>query len=81
MSSTLEDISILYHLYQECGRLINLQDWFDAFKVIISQDGKSHEAIHLQSRFIKGVHELQFLGFIKPTGRKKYHVQRLTWGS
>lgn len=34
----------------------------------------------VQARFISGVAELQFMGFIKPTNRKTDHVQRLTWG-
>lgn len=35
----------------------------------------------VQARFISGVAELQFMGFIKPTNRKTDHVQRLTWGN
>ncbi len=33
------------------------------------------------SRFVKGVSELEHMGFIKHTQRKKDHVQRLTWGA
>lgn len=35
----------------------------------------------IQARFISGVAELQFMGFIKPTNRKTDHVMRLTWGN
>lgn len=35
----------------------------------------------VQARFARAVSELQFLGFVKHTGRKADHVARLTWGS
>ena len=35
----------------------------------------------VQARFISGVAELQFMGFIKSTTRKTDHVMRLTWGN
>ncbi|KAJ3322102.1 Origin recognition complex subunit 3 [Boothiomyces sp. JEL0866] len=71
--NTIVDTNILYKLYLECGRLINLQDWFEAFKILCKHD-------NIEARFLKGVNELQFLGFIKSTNRKTDHVQRLTWG-
>ncbi|KAJ3275765.1 Origin recognition complex subunit 3 [Terramyces sp. JEL0728] len=37
-TSTIVDTNILYKLYLECGRLINLQDWFEAFKVLSKHD-------------------------------------------
>ncbi|KAG0005403.1 Origin recognition complex subunit 3 [Entomortierella chlamydospora] len=122
---TQHDVCILYKLYVECGRLINMYDWFTAFGMILERgvgvegdggdDGngdegadssgrakkrakvqpkkatkkKSEESVkkegldqkEVQARFISGVAELQFMGFIKPTNRKTDHVQRLTWGS
>jgi origin recognition complex subunit 3 len=35
MAATMEDISIMYKLYKECGRLINLQDWYNAFRSVV----------------------------------------------
>lgn len=34
------DITILHKLYLECGRLINMYDWFVAFKTMIDPDSK-----------------------------------------
>ncbi|KAI8902730.1 origin recognition complex subunit 3 N-terminus-domain-containing protein [Globomyces pollinis-pini] len=36
LCSKFEDICILYRLYLECGRLINLSDWYEAFKCVLS---------------------------------------------
>ncbi|KAG0199401.1 Origin recognition complex subunit 3 [Mortierella sp. GBA30] len=120
---TQHDTCILYKLYVECGRLINMYDWFTAFGMILERGVKSekdpeHEdeansvtsskrrgatkgkqkktsgqragtnakqdtldQKDVQARFISGVAELQFMGFIKPTNRKTDHVMRLTWGN
>lgn len=87
---SLPDISILYKLHLESGRLINLYDWLQAFVSFIdptladdkkkkTQKKKKQEE-QLQARFIRGISELQFLGFIKGTRAKTDHVSRLTWG-
>ena len=81
-----------YHYFS--GRLINLYDWLQAFMSYIDpsvcedQGGKKKKSEkkkkleeQLQARFIRGISELQFLGFIKGTRRKTDHVSRLTWGS
>ena len=34
----------------------------------------------VQSRFARTIAELQFLGFVKPSGRKADHISRLSWG-
>lgn len=34
------DVTILHKLYLECGRLINMYDWFVAFKTMIDPDSK-----------------------------------------
>ncbi|KAI7896366.1 origin recognition complex subunit 3 N-terminus-domain-containing protein [Mucor mucedo] len=79
------DTCILYKLYLECGRLINLYDWFVAFGCIIEREkrpaNQKLEENEVQARFIRSVAELQFLGFIKPTQRKTDHVIRLTWSN
>lgn len=44
------------------------------------EDGEEIEnekwGIEVQARFIRGVHELDFMGFLKHTGRKPDHVAR-----
>ncbi|KAI8335759.1 origin recognition complex subunit 3 N-terminus-domain-containing protein [Chlamydoabsidia padenii] len=80
-----QDTSLLYKLYLECGRMINLYDWFVAFGCLIEREsrptGHPLEENEIQARFIRSVAELQFLGFIKPTQRRTDHVIRLTWSN
>lgn len=76
---------VIYELYQECGRLINLYDLFRAFTAKVSpaldieKPGKERDELHVQ--MIRVVSELLFMGFVKNTKRKTDHVERLTWGS
>ncbi|TPX41156.1 hypothetical protein SeMB42_g03233 [Synchytrium endobioticum] len=87
---TLEDTQIAYRLYLECGKLINLYDWYVAFRTILEQDQEWLNSVggtengtlgqqEVHARFVRAVGELQLMGFIKQTGRKKDHVSRLTW--
>ncbi|XP_041044623.1 origin recognition complex subunit 3 isoform X2 [Carcharodon carcharias] len=88
ITNTAPDICIVYKLHLECGRLINLYDWLQAFVTVVSaaeekdpdkmSNGQVDEVLH--ARFIRAVSELEFLGFIKPTKQKTDHVARLTWG-
>jgi len=47
---------------------------------IMREDGEEVEdekwGMEVQARFIRGVHELDFMGFLKNTGRKPDHVTR-----
>lgn len=78
----LPDISIMYKIYLEAGKMINLRDWFEAFKVVLEGDRENQQGtdLELQGRFTKGIKELKFLGYIKKTGRKFDYVYRQTWG-
>ncbi|OZJ02637.1 hypothetical protein BZG36_04165 [Bifiguratus adelaidae] len=76
-----DDICIAYRLYLECGRLINMFDWFTAFKAVLGHGHESKDERRIQARFISSVAELQYMGFIKYTNRKTDHVMRLTWGN
>nr|XP_045593094.1 origin recognition complex subunit 3-like [Procambarus clarkii] len=82
--TTLPDVSVVYKLHLECGRLINLYDWLQAYISVADpeEDTSSKNAIdqRLQARFVQAVSEMQFLGFVKATSRKTDHVARLTWG-
>ncbi|CAO3680019.1 unnamed protein product [Rhizopus stolonifer] len=85
LNVTEPDSCIIYKLYLECGRMINLYDWFIAFSSIIKKEQRLQKKElgedEAQARFIRSVAELQFLGFIKPTQRKTDHVMRLTWSN
>ncbi|KAM9317149.1 origin recognition complex subunit 3 [Gastrophryne carolinensis] len=86
LTSSAPDICIAYKLHLECGRLINLYDWLEAFATVVNADEESDpdslqqvdETTH--ARFIRAVSELELLGFVKPTKQKTDHVARLTWG-
>uniref|UniRef100_A0A8C5FBA3 Origin recognition complex subunit 3 n=1 Tax=Gadus morhua TaxID=8049 RepID=A0A8C5FBA3_GADMO len=88
VSNAAPDLCIVHKLHLECGRLINLYDWLEAYATVVSaaegkdpeseEYGKVDELKH--ARFIQAVSELQFLGFIKSTKQKTDHVARLTWG-
>ncbi|XP_069582485.1 origin recognition complex subunit 3 isoform X1 [Ranitomeya imitator] len=86
LSSAAPDICIAYKLHLECGRLINLYDWLEAFATVVNADDdcdsdylkQVDEMTH--ARFIRAVSELELLGFVKPTKQKTDHVARLTWG-
>ncbi|XP_068608538.1 origin recognition complex subunit 3 [Brachionichthys hirsutus] len=88
VSNAAPDICIAYKLHLECGRLVNLFDWLEAYSIVVSAAdgnnpdsdavGKVDEIKH--ARFIQAVSELEFLGFIKSTKQKTDHVARLTWG-
>ncbi|KAJ1962061.1 Origin recognition complex subunit 3, partial [Dispira parvispora] len=76
---TLQDTCTLYKLYLECGRMINLYDWFMAFSSIKEKEPHQPSSKELQARFIRSVSELQYLGFLKSTSRKTDHVLRIVW--
>ncbi|KAL3281804.1 hypothetical protein HHI36_005005 [Cryptolaemus montrouzieri] len=85
---TMPDISIAYKLHLECGKMINLYDWLQAFLSILDPAGEDDDGDNknrrvdpeLQARFTQAIVELEYLGFIKTSKRKTDHVQRLTWG-
>ncbi|XP_055529762.1 origin recognition complex subunit 3 [Wyeomyia smithii] len=81
--STLPDLSVAYKLHLECGRMINLFDWLQAFRTVVDEnngdDNERQVDPKIQARFTRAVAELQFLGFIKTSKKKTDHVTRLTW--
>ncbi|KAM7375937.1 hypothetical protein PAMP_005697 [Pampus punctatissimus] len=88
VSNAAPDVCIAYKLHLECGRLINLYDWLEAYATVVSAaEGNNPDSDHFgkvdevkHARFIRAVSELEFLGFIKSTKQKTDHVARLTWG-
>jgi origin recognition complex subunit 3 len=83
MKPTLPDISILYKLYLEFGRWIDLNDWLLAFITVLGIDPDSEEFEKnkdaLRERFFQGVSELCHLGFVKLSSKRKDHALRLTF--
>ncbi|KAG5642531.1 hypothetical protein DXG03_002604 [Asterophora parasitica] len=108
----LPDTSILFHRYLDSGRMINLYDWFESFrleletqreklksraksrprsptkrskkgtaKAVDEPEEKDEETwkLEVQARFMRALQELDYLGFIKHTGRKADHVQRVVF--
>ncbi|KYO27949.1 origin recognition complex subunit 3 isoform X1 [Alligator mississippiensis] len=88
ISNKAPDICIAYKLHLECGRLINLVDWLEAFSTVVTavkgtdSDSVASDEVDeiIHARFIRAVSELQLLGFIKPSKQKTDHVAKLTWG-
>lgn len=78
-------LSIVYKLYLECGHMINLYDWLQAFVDRMEnsdlKDLNDSKRKLMQALFFRSITELQFMGFIKPTNRKVDHVVKLTNGS
>ncbi|RNA32794.1 origin recognition complex subunit 3 [Brachionus plicatilis] len=83
LDSAMLPLNIAYKLYLECGHMINLFDWFQAFVDRLDNVGLDElsESRKKQALFFRTITELQFMGFIKPTSRKVDHVIKLTNGS
>lgn len=85
--STMPDLSVVYKLHLECGRMINIFDWLQAFRSVLRAGDERDEMDpaqeqidpQVQARFTRAVAELQFLGYIKMSKRKTDHATRLTW--
>ncbi|KAJ7633699.1 origin recognition complex subunit 3 N-terminus-domain-containing protein [Mycena rosella] len=106
----LPDTSILFKGYTKAGKMINVYDWFDNFRIIV--EGQRESALSIldkgkgkgknkkqkadaeddekwklgvQARFMRALHELDYLGLIKHTsrgggGRKGEYVLRTVLG-
>ncbi len=55
ISAAMPDTCILYKLHLECGKLINLHDFFVAFKAILEERDSIPESEALFVCFLKGV--------------------------
>jgi origin recognition complex subunit 3 len=74
------DTSILHELYLEStAGLINLYDWFGAFREVKGDDGGLSEE-ELLASFMAGLDELVWMGYVKRTLRKTDHVEKLIGG-
>ena len=112
----LPDTNILFRRYLDSGKMINVYDWFESFRLVLETQrnhlkkhvieqgspkktpskgkskgkGKQGQRVteedededeekwkmEVQARFMGALQELDYLGFIKHTGRKADHVQR-----
>lgn len=86
LAPTLPAASILYHLYQEAGPLVNVADLWTAFSALVvgeeedAEDdegkGKERNALVL---FYRGLAELRAMGFVQSTKKKEDHIAKLKW--
>ncbi|KAI0299346.1 hypothetical protein B0F90DRAFT_1668657 [Multifurca ochricompacta] len=86
----LPDVSVLFRRYLEAGRMINVYDWYESFSQVIesqrshlAEDGGEGDSLdgeewkmHVQARFMRALHTLDFIGLLRHTGRKVDHVMR-----
>eukprot|EP00026_Physarum_polycephalum_P001031 Phypoly_transcript_01032.p1 GENE.Phypoly_transcript_01032~~Phypoly_transcript_01032.p1 ORF type:complete len:1029 (+),score=296.73 Phypoly_transcript_01032:673-3759(+) len=75
-NATQEDLAIVYGLYREAGKYINLHDWLVSFAEVCGS-GDDPEAV--LPRFMLAADTLNFLGLVQPTTRRVDHVVKLTW--
>jgi origin recognition complex subunit 3 len=91
----LPDASILFRRYLEAGRMINVYDWYESFSQVIEsqrshlappaeENGHVDEEeeewkMHVQARFVRALHTLDYVGLVKHTGRKAEHVMRTVY--
>ncbi|KAL1661037.1 origin recognition complex subunit 3 N-terminus-domain-containing protein [Schizophyllum commune] len=113
----LPDTAIMFARYLDSGRMINVYDWFEAFRAVLdaqreeraqaiadgkvadgakgksprkskkakkkaaADDGVDEEswALEVQARFVRALHELDYMGFLKHTGRKADHVVKMSF--
>uniref|UniRef100_A0A8C7DEZ3 Origin recognition complex subunit 3 n=1 Tax=Oncorhynchus kisutch TaxID=8019 RepID=A0A8C7DEZ3_ONCKI len=71
ISNAAPDICIVYKLHMECGRLINLYHWQEAYATVVS----AAEVDELKRYPLTvGSFKMLFLGFVKSTKQKSDHV-------
>lgn len=91
----LPDTSILFRRYLDAGRMINVYDWYESFSQVIesqrshlalptdegsrADEDEEEWKMHVQARFVRALHTLDFVGFVKHTGRKADHVIRTAY--
>jgi len=74
----LPDLCMLFKESEQKGRLLNLYEWFESFKTHINPLEPEAKLLDLQARFVKGVTELEMLGYVKKNARRRGHVEALS---
>lgn len=92
--ATLPTTSILYHLYQETGALVNVADLWAAFYAMVGRDdagdndipeargSREHDGYDERTAlvlFYRGLAELKAMGFVKATRRRADHIAKNKW--
>lgn len=93
-SATLPATSVLYHLYEEAGALVNVADLWSAFYALVGKDDTEDGSSRRQSKlpghdgydertalvlFYRGLADLKAMGFVKATRRRADHVAKNKW--
>lgn len=93
-SATLPATSVLYHLYEEAGALVNVADLWSAFYALVGKGDTEDEPSQKKSKlrgedgydertalvlFYRGLADLKALGFVKASRRRADHVAKNKW--
>mmetsp|Transcript_16912 Transcript_16912/g.36637 ORF Transcript_16912/g.36637 Transcript_16912/m.36637 type:complete len:193 (-) Transcript_16912:35-613(-) len=76
ISPKLPDICLAYHLSKEHGRIVNVPEWFTAFRAVRKDDKNKATT---QARFVQAVSELQAIGVVRRTSRRTDAVERMVF--
>ncbi|KAJ4394742.1 Origin recognition complex subunit 3 [Gnomoniopsis smithogilvyi] len=93
-AATLPTTSLLYHLYQETGALMNVADMWSAFYAMVGKSASDDELTAKAPRlsddsgyderialvlFYQGLADLKAMGFVKATRRRPDHIAKNKW--
>lgn len=56
--ATLPDLSVMYKLHLECGRMINLYDWLQAFRSLVDNSDDDQEQVDPQIQWVLVVNDI-----------------------
>lgn len=80
MMGSLPSTSILYHLYQEAGPLINVADLWTAFYAVVGEDTEANlDERTALAHFYRALAELKTMGFVKTSRKKTDHIAKAKW--
>ncbi|KAJ3220037.1 Origin recognition complex subunit 3 [Clydaea vesicula] len=79
LNKNQNDMVIVYKLFKESGKMINLYDWYISFGTVLDDGKIGLDPNLVLARFARCITQLQFLGFIKVTNKKVDHVLKLTF--
>lgn len=93
-AATLPTTSLLYHLYQETGALMNVADMWSAFYAMVGKSASEEESTAKTPNptdeegydertalvlFYQGLADLKAMGFVKATRRRPDHIAKTKW--
>lgn len=93
-AATLPTTSLLYHLYQETGALMNVADLWSAFYALVGKSASEEESTAKTPNptnnegydertalvlFYQGLADLKAMGFVKATRRRPDHIAKNKW--